>query len=111
MSRKLTKRALEKKLQENVRSADLIAFFGVTEHQFYYWSRKWGLAKKRCLDDEIESPSIEEIASRAADVRAGWSEDEMERRACGRHRAPYSIPVIATSDLVGEVEAPAYARI
>lgn len=37
-------------------------------------------------------PTAEEIAARAAEVRAGWSEEERERRLAATGRRPWSMP-------------------
>lgn len=44
---------------------------------------------------EPESPTIEEIEARAAEVRARWSEEEHLRRLCAAGRREWSMPAYA----------------
>lgn len=64
---------------------------------------------KRLPPEDREEPSQEEIARRAAAVRAQWSRVERERRRVGNPRGQkrWSVPVIET----GEIEAPTFSRI
>lgn len=62
---------------------------GIGRSRLFFLARRYGLharpqdtATCRRTDD----PSPEEIAERAAFVRSSWSEEELERRACGAKR-------------------------
>jgi hypothetical protein len=68
----------------------------ITEASAYYWARKFGLPMF-CGTAGEESPSPEEIAERAAEIRESWSEEETQRRAVGRCRGRYEVPSYASS--------------
>jgi hypothetical protein len=57
----------------------------ITEQSAYYWARKFGLPTFCGMGDE-SSPSPEEIAERAAEIRATWSPEEEQRRFVGGSR-------------------------
>jgi len=64
---------------------ELAKTFGVSRAVIYDRVRQYGLS----LDDLKEhetGPSLEEIAERAAEIRAGWSDEEEERRIVGKGR-------------------------
>jgi hypothetical protein len=68
----------------------------ITEQSAYYWARKFGLPKFCGIDDET-TPTAEEIAERAAEIRARWSPAEEKRRCAGAGRVSYGIPSYATA--------------
>lgn len=69
----------------------------ISQQSAYYWARKFDLPTF-CGTVDVMSPTPEEIAERAAEVRAGWSKHEEQRRAVGScsHRR-YSIPSYTSS--------------
>ena len=69
---------------------------GVTEASAYYWARKFGLPMFCGVGDE-NTPTEEEIAERAAEIRKTWSDEETQRRAVGRIRGRYEIPSYSSS--------------
>lgn len=48
--------------------------------------------RKERVDASESDPSAEEIAARAAEIRAGWSEVEEQRRIVGRQQARWAAP-------------------
>ena len=57
----------------------------------YKLPRRPRIMPKR-LDVEENDPSHEEIESRAAEIRAGWSEEEEQRRIVGKKQVRWSTP-------------------
>lgn len=68
----------------------------ISEASAYYWARKFGLPMFCGISDE-NTPTPEEIAERAAEIRKSWSEEEMARRVVGRMRSRYEIPSYSSS--------------
>lgn len=68
-------------------NADIAAELGITTVQLYVAGRKlkleqrWGHVR-RVYKDSVD-PTLEEIAERAAEIRAEWPEGEAERRLVG----------------------------
>lgn len=85
--------------------AEIARLFGVKPQKIYHLSRKWSLPERERIED---CPSPEEIAERAAQVRAGWTDGERESRAVGpgRSREQWTPPTIR----VGDCEAPSFSR-
>lgn len=85
--------------------------YKTTRATVYSRARMWGLpARSERQDDDSEtSPSPEEIAERAAEVRRGWTGQERASRLVGSARSHrrWTIPEIKT----GEIEAPSFSRI
>ena len=70
-------------------SQEVADALGIGRSRLFFLARRYGL-QKRPQDvstcQRINDPSPEEIAERAAFVRSFWSEEELERRACGAKR-------------------------
>lgn len=77
---------------EGVRQCDICTALGIPTGSFHAIRQRYALPVRACdkqLDfTETEPPTPEEIAERAAVVRAGWSDEERERRIVGRSRSP-----------------------
>lgn len=64
----------------------------ISQQSAYYWARKFDLPTF-CGTVDVMSPTPEEIAERAAEVRSTWSEAEERRRVVGQSsHTKYSIP-------------------
>jgi transposase-like protein len=70
---------------------------GITDQSAYYWARKFRLASFNSVDNET-TPTQEEIAERAAEVRSRWSPEEEERRCVGSSRSRYEVPSYPSSN-------------
>jgi transposase-like protein len=70
---------------------------GITDQSAYYWARKFNLSAFSAADDDA-TPTPEEIAERAAEVRSKWSPEEEERRCVGSSRSRYEVPSYPTSN-------------
>lgn len=106
---KLTKESLAPLYTNNkIDIADVAEAFGVSRSVIYSRAISWGLSRTRA---EPDSPSEEEIAEMAAEIRSGWSREETEKRYVGPRRVPYCMPCFETSDLTGSNDLPVYARI
>lgn len=85
--------------------------YKTTRATVYSRARMWGLPSRseRQDDDNESSPSPEEIAERAAEVRRGWTGQERASRLVGSSRSPrrWTVPEIR----IGEIEAPSFSRI
>lgn len=68
----------------------------ISQQSAYYWARKFDLPTF-CGTVDVMSPTPEEIAERAAEVRAGWSKHEEQRRAIGAIGRRYEIPNYSSS--------------
>ena len=79
--------------------------FSVKPQKIYQLSKKWNLPER---EREEDAPSEQEIAERAAQVRATWSDADWESRAVGpvRNRERWTPPTIR----IGECEAPSFSR-
>jgi hypothetical protein len=67
----------------------------ITHQSAYYWARKFGLPTfcGTGSGNDENSPTEKEIAERAAEIRAGWSDSEEQSRIVGRaRRVRYEIP-------------------
>lgn len=74
---------------------EIAAKMGLTKNQVWSASRRLGLPTRPRSGsdrDQRERPTPEEIAERAAEVRAGWAPGEAEKRLVGRLRKRWSIP-------------------
>jgi transposase-like protein len=65
---------------------------GITDQSAYYWARKFSLSAFHAVEEDKMTPTQEEIAERAAEVRKGWSPAEEERRCAGTNRVRYEVP-------------------
>lgn len=84
----------------SVSNDELTKLLGITRHQFYALKAKHCLPRRptqcqwvtaRSADGERE-PTQEEIAERAAQVRATWTPEEEERRRVGPRRKEWAAP-------------------
>lgn len=79
-------------------SQDIADKLGVGRTRLFILARRYGL-QKRAMDSStckrIVDPSPEEIAERAAVVRSHWSEEELNKRACGAKRCRVEIQAFA----------------
>jgi hypothetical protein len=65
---------------------------GVSSGFVYSRMQLFGIATDELKEPEVASPTPDEIASRAAEVRAGWSERETARRAGAFASRGWSLP-------------------
>ena len=86
---------------EGVPQPDICLRLGIAPGSFWGVRKRYGLPKRECdrrVDfTETEPPTPEEIAERAAIVRAGWSDEERQRRVVGRSRSPVRLRTYAFS--------------
>lgn len=76
----------------------IAAEMGLTKNQVWSASRRLGLPTRPRSGsdrDQRENPTPEQIAERAAAVRAGWPAGEAERRFVGARSIGWSIPAYA----------------
>ena len=79
----------------NMGTMQIAAAMGLTKTQVWSASRRLGLPTRPRSGsdrDQRENPTPEQIAQRAAEVRAGWPPGEEEKRLVGPRRKRYSIP-------------------
>ena len=79
----------------NLGTMQIAAEMGLTKNQVWSAARRLGLPTRPRSGsdrDQRENPTPEEIAKRAAEVRAGWPHGEAEKRMVGRLRSKYRIP-------------------
>ena len=84
--------------------------YGVSRAAIYQRARSWGLPPRAEMElPDVESPTEDEIASRAAAIRAKWSDEEHASRMVGVRQAEsrWTPPVIE----IGMIEPPKYCRI
>ena len=78
-----------------VRQFEICQELGIRPGTFWQVRQRYALPKRNPARPErgreTPPPSPEEIAERAAAVRANWSEEETERRLVGRLRGPVGI--------------------
>lgn len=86
---------------DNVPQPDICDRLGIPPGSFWGLRKRYALPKRECdrrIDfTETEPPTPEEIAERAAIVRAGWTEAERERRIVGRPATPVRLRTYAFS--------------
>lgn len=75
-----------------LRQAEVCEEMGIPQGSFHLIRQRYALPKREC-DRSIdfsasEPPTPEEIAERAAAVRAGWTDEEREKRIVGRACGP-----------------------
>lgn len=87
----------EKSWKSSSSVGEVSSRLGITEQSAYYWARKFGLKMFCDPHGDEDSPTPEEIAERAAEIRKSWSDEETERRAVGRVRGRYEIPSYSSS--------------
>lgn len=75
--------------------AQIAADVGTSSSAICRLAAREGLPGKMALSRGEVNPTEEEIAERAAAIRAGWSEAEEERRRIGRVGA-YEIPCLTS---------------
>lgn len=76
-------------------SCEIAAAVGLTKTQLWVAANRLGLPKRPRSGSDRDphgSPTPEEIAERAAAIRAAWPEGEAEKRLVGRLRSSYRIP-------------------
>jgi len=105
----LTIASLKAAIPECTSVAEVARRFGVSNQVIYGRVRMWGLS----LDDLKEpdtGPSPEEIAERAAEVRARWSSRERARRIVGGPPRRWRPPSYIAGELTGVAESIAISR-
>jgi hypothetical protein len=94
----LSKDNLREAIPTHYSTIELAKTFGVTRNMIYKKVKDFGLS----LDDLKEhetGPTLEEIAERAAEIRAGWSEEEEQRRIVGTGRHRWCLPSFRSGTL------------
>jgi len=98
----ITKKALAKLWYKNVRIDDIAMYFGVSDERIRVAAAKYKLDSKAKVQEVFDSewqpgdPTADEIKERAAEVRRGWSHEEMLRRAGVREAAEHwTIPAFS----------------
>ena len=79
----------------NMGTMQIAAAMGMTKNQVWSAARRLGLPtrpRSGSERDQRENPTPEQIAERAAAVRAAWPAGEAEKRMVGRLRGNYRIP-------------------
>ena len=82
----------------NMGTMQIAAAMGLTKNQVWSAARRLGLPTRPRSGsdrDQRENPTPEQIAERAAAVRAGWPEGEAERRMVGQRQRRWSLPSYA----------------
>jgi hypothetical protein len=75
---------------------EIASRLGLTKSQIWCVSRRLRLPPRpRAEMERLSAPSPEEIADRCAQVRAGWSDEEREKRIVGPRRRQWSMPAYA----------------
>ena len=72
---------------------EIAARLGCQPSAIYKLRLELGLSRRKTLRAAKADPTPEEIASRAAEVRAKWSDDELQRRAVGRG-CDWGVPMV-----------------
>lgn len=96
---------------KHVSLASIARTFGMSEVAICTQARIWGLSRPTYKDDEDESPTIDEIKERAAEIRRGWTPEQRASRYVGVRRQRYQIPCYETAELTGAADLPCYARL
>jgi transposase len=87
----LTETNLREAIPNHYSAIELAKTFGVSRNLIYDRVRQYGLSLDDLKEHEV-GPTPEEIAERAAEIRAGWSEEEEQRRIVGKGRHRWSPP-------------------
>lgn len=82
----LTQELLVGELAADCQVAEIAEKYDVSIGRIYRLAREWGVSMKDRRVDRDNSPSPEEIAERAAEIRKGWSETEELSRIAGSMR-------------------------
>lgn len=109
----LTKDRLAAAIPEHETVKAIAASFGVRVQHIYQRIRDWGLSLdelKERTDERPDSPSQEEIAAMAEQIRASWSPAETRRRIVGGGNRRWSPPSYKFGELAGVAESVAISR-
>jgi hypothetical protein len=75
---------------------EIASRLGLTKSQIWCVSRRLRLPPRpRAEMERLSAPSPEEIAERCAQVRAGWSDEEREKRCVGQGQRSWRLPSYA----------------
>lgn len=88
----LTQQLLIEELSSDKRVADIADKYDVSIGRIYRLAREWGVSMKDHRVDHDNSPTPEEIAERAAEIRRGWSKTEEISRTAGSMRRKRWVP-------------------
>jgi hypothetical protein len=82
---------------------EILIYSGLTQRQLerLAMQNKWYRTRANPGGRLANDPSPEDILARAAEVRATWSEQETERRFCGKKRQSAQIPGLTYNSRTG----------
>jgi hypothetical protein len=77
-------------------TTQIAAMLGLTKNQMWNVSQRLKLPRRpRAEMERLAAPTEEQIAERCAEVRAGWTDAEREKRCVGRGQRPWRLPSYA----------------
>jgi hypothetical protein len=103
LNAKLTLEQVKELWQVGRPMGEIIIYSGLTQRQIERLAKeyRWHRARSNPSGQLADDPSPEDIAARAAEVRATWSEQETERRYCGKKRQSAQIPGLTYNSRTG----------
>jgi hypothetical protein len=103
LNAKLTLIEIRDLWQDGRPMGEIIIYSGLTQRQIerLAMQNNWYRTRANPGGRLANDPSIEDIRARAAEVRATWSEEETERRFCGKKRQRAQIPVLTYNARTG----------
>lgn len=97
----MTRDELAAEIPNHTNAAGVARAFGVTKKVIYAKVSEYGLSLDELKEKDVESPTPEEIAARAAEIRAGWSAKETRsRNVYGSSNRRWTPPAYESGDLV-----------